>query len=335
MPVLPVPLIIALLLLGFLLHRLATRDTPVLLLALIGFCALQSATLAAVQYYGLSFLRVLQPLCATIIPAVAWLAFCQATAGTVRPRDIALHAVGPVAAALSLLIYPEALDTLIPIAFAAYGGAMLVTLSRGEDSLPYSRLENGGLSLLVWRVLAIALLASAATDIIIAARLASGDATVLLWLPSVFSSATLLILGALSLSHAIESHAPAPEASPPHSPEEEARDDALLARLEAYVAEHRPYLDPDLTLARLARKVRVPEKQLSAAINNRTGANVSRYINGHRVRHACALMAEGQSVTNAMLASGFNTKSNFNREFLRVMGQSPKAWLRSRVAASK
>ncbi|MEO1795292.1 MAG: AraC family transcriptional regulator, partial [Pseudomonadota bacterium] len=28
-----------------------------------------------------------------------------------------------------------------------------------------------------------------------------------------------------------------------------------------------------------------------------------------------------------MLASGFNTKSNFNREFSRVQGQSPTAWL--------
>jgi AraC-like DNA-binding protein len=28
-----------------------------------------------------------------------------------------------------------------------------------------------------------------------------------------------------------------------------------------------------------------------------------------------------------MLNSGFNTKSNFNREFLRVMGASPSEWL--------
>jgi AraC-like DNA-binding protein len=28
-----------------------------------------------------------------------------------------------------------------------------------------------------------------------------------------------------------------------------------------------------------------------------------------------------------MLESGFNTKSNFNREFLRVVGKSPSEWL--------
>jgi AraC-like DNA-binding protein len=31
-----------------------------------------------------------------------------------------------------------------------------------------------------------------------------------------------------------------------------------------------------------------------------------------------------------MLSSGFNTKSNFNREFLRVAGVSPSEWLRAR-----
>jgi len=32
-----------------------------------------------------------------------------------------------------------------------------------------------------------------------------------------------------------------------------------------------------------------------------------------------------------MFASGFNTKSNFNREFLRVIGASPRDWLKSRA----
>jgi AraC-like DNA-binding protein len=38
-------------------------------------------------------------------------------------------------------------------------------------------------------------------------------------------------------------------------------------------------------------------------------------------------MLDGENVTNAMLSSGFNTKSNFNREFLRVTGTNPRDWL--------
>lgn len=68
-------------------------------------------------------------------------------------------------------------------------------------------------------------------------------------------------------------------------------------------------------------------KQLSGAINRSTGENVSRFINNHRIAAACQALAQGDSVTQTLFASGFNTKSNFNREFLRVHGGPPKEWL--------
>jgi len=73
----------------------------------------------------------------------------------------------------------------------------------------------------------------------------------------------------------------------------------------------------------------VPVKQLSEAINKVTGKNVSRYINAARINEAKAVLSSGENVTSAMLSSGFNTKSNFNREFLRVAGVSPSEWLRA------
>lgn len=62
------------------------------------------------------------------------------------------------------------------------------------------------------------------------------------------------------------------------------------------------------------------------AVNRATGGNVSRYVNGWRIDHACGLIGAGQGITEVMLASGFNTKSNLNREFLRIKGQSPSEW---------
>jgi AraC-like DNA-binding protein len=70
----------------------------------------------------------------------------------------------------------------------------------------------------------------------------------------------------------------------------------------------------------------VPAKQVSGAVNRTTGDNVSRYVNGLRIAHACTLLRRGETVTSAMLGSGFNTKSNFNREFSRVTGQTPSGW---------
>ncbi len=330
MPVLPVPMIIALFLLGFLLQRVLTRQTDRALLVLIGCCAAQSALIAVVQYYGVSSLRVLQPLLATAIPAMAWLAFRQASAGRIVKSDVLLHLIGPVAALVCLALRPVLLDALIPVLFAGYGFAIGIALLRGEDSLPHSRLENGRMAVLVWVTLAVALVASAVSDVFIAIQLAGGRADVVLWLPSLFSSVTLLVLGALGLSHAIESQSSA-DTQIDYPVEDKARDAAIVDKLDAYIASHQPYLDPDLTLARLARKLLVPEKQLSSAINKGKGENVSRYINKHRVEHACELLQAGKSVTEAMLASGFNTKSNFNREFLRVQGTNPRDWLKSNI----
>jgi AraC-like DNA-binding protein len=87
------------------------------------------------------------------------------------------------------------------------------------------------------------------------------------------------------------------------------------------------FLDPDLTLSRLARRLQVPVKDLSNAINQICGENVSRFVNRHRIAHACELLKQGQSITSALFDSGFQTKSNFNREFLRLKGCSPKIWL--------
>ena len=87
------------------------------------------------------------------------------------------------------------------------------------------------------------------------------------------------------------------------------------------------FLDPDLTLSRLARRLQVPVKDLSNAINQICGENVSRYVNRHRIAHACELLKQGQNITSALFDSGFQTKSNFNREFLRLKGCSPKIWL--------
>lgn len=97
------------------------------------------------------------------------------------------------------------------------------------------------------------------------------------------------------------------------------------------MSERRLYLDPDLSLGQVARRLGVPAKILSAAVNRR-GENVSRTVNADRVAHAIGRIDAGASITAAMLDSGFNTKSNVNREFLRVTGVPPSRWRAQRRA---
>ncbi len=331
MPVLPIPMIIALVLFGFLVLRFVKHETHVTLLALIAVCAVQSAIIALVHYYGMSGIRPLQPILATVIPPVAWFAFSWASGGEGVPRGLLWHAIGPILAVLIFVLNPLLLDVLIPLSFTTYGVAMLARLRRGEDSLLHSRLESGTGPLLAWRIVAVSLIASAACDVLIAYGLAKGYSGILLWIPSFVSSISLLSLGALSLSHAIESRREAESPEPELSAEDITRDQAIIAQLEDYMQMRKPYLDPDLTLARLARKLVVPAKQLSSAINRVRQENVSRYVNRQRIEHACRLLASGAAVTSVIYDSGFNTKSNFNREFLRVKGMPPSQWNEDRA----
>jgi AraC-like DNA-binding protein len=66
---------------------------------------------------------------------------------------------------------------------------------------------------------------------------------------------------------------------------------------------------------------------VSSAVNRIHGSSVSQYVNNQRVSEACRLLAASdEPITRIMFDAGFLSKSNFNREFLRVTGLSPKTW---------
>jgi AraC-like DNA-binding protein len=115
-------------------------------------------------------------------------------------------------------------------------------------------------------------------------------------------------------------------------PVEEPNDQETLGAIQALMETKRPYRDPDLNLDRLARKAVLPARQISAAINRATGKNVSQFVNDFRIAEACSLLAEtDKPVTAIMLDVGFQTKSNFNREFRRVTDMTPVQWRQSRA----
>ncbi|BBE72747.1 AraC family transcriptional regulator [Oharaeibacter diazotrophicus] len=327
MPVLPVPMFVAVVFGYLALRILVLRDRPAAFAVLLGAIAIQAVILS----YRV-FLPI-QPVTAAMIPPLAWIVF-QVTA--VRPfdpgRDL-WHAAVPAFTLFTTLTAPLLLDVLIPTVFVVYAGALLWRLRAGADATPRLSLATGERPGLVWRAIAGALLFSAVGDVAMAAAMGAGADWLRPWIVVVLTVGNLLGIGLLTLSGVLaappaaaaeeEDETAVPAAT---APEIAAADAALMARIDALMAETRLYLDPDLTLARLARRLTLPAKQVSAAVNRATGENVSRLVNGWRVRHACARLDAGDGVTEAMLASGFGTKSNFNREFLRVTGMAPKTW---------
>ena len=87
------------------------------------------------------------------------------------------------------------------------------------------------------------------------------------------------------------------------------------------------YLEPDLSVQRLSRRLHVTVRALSVAINRTQDMNVSQYVNRFRMEHAADLLrGTDESVAKVMAQSGFLTRSNFYREFQRVYGCSPAAY---------
>ena len=322
LPTLPIPLFGALLPAFLCVSLIKTYRRITALAILVAVCTVQSALIALVMHFEMSALRWALPVLAASIPPLAWIALLYS--GLERGHRVWPHVMPPVLALFAIVVQPYALDVMIPLLFFAYGVAIFHTVSRGADTLPRLRIESGDASGRVWRWIGVALIASAFSDIAIIAAIVAGKPE---WQPLIVgfgSSSMLLLMGALSLSRSVSN---VPEGAGDTSDMVQVaseEDTQIIDRLDALMEQGRLYLDPDLTLTRLARRLGLPVKTLSSAINRVSGGNVSRYINARRIKAACAALEQGDSVTEAMLSAGFNTKSNFNREFLRITGKTPR-----------
>lgn len=105
-----------------------------------------------------------------------------------------------------------------------------------------------------------------------------------------------------------------------------AEDRALLRRFDEMLVETGLHADSALTVARAARRLGVPARALSSAVNRAGATNFSRHVNAYRVAHADRLLRETDlPVTEIMLEVGFVSKSAFNTEFRRITGTTPSA----------
>lgn len=107
--------------------------------------------------------------------------------------------------------------------------------------------------------------------------------------------------------------------------------DAELEELQRYgrqIRLARLYLDPNLKLLKVSRKLGIPMKQLSRVINSASDTNFNGFINEMRIEHAKNLLVENPSLTIVEVAqcSGFNSKSVFYDQFTRFGSCTPNAF---------
>ena len=110
---------------------------------------------------------------------------------------------------------------------------------------------------------------------------------------------------------------------------------AWRAKLLALMAEEQPWLEPELTLTEVAKRLRVTPGLLSKVINTGCGQNFNDFVNAYRVREAQRLLADPRfahySLVGVALESGFNSRSTFNRVFKKVTGRAPSELTRPKT----
>jgi AraC-like DNA-binding protein len=112
---------------------------------------------------------------------------------------------------------------------------------------------------------------------------------------------------------------PTPVAEEPHQ--------QLLEKLLAYMETNKPYLEPNVTVERLALRLQVSPKLLSSTINSQLHKNFFEMIGFYRIEEAKRQLADSQyrelSISEIMKNCGFNSKSVFNQAFKKSVGVTP------------
>jgi AraC-like DNA-binding protein len=89
----------------------------------------------------------------------------------------------------------------------------------------------------------------------------------------------------------------------------------------------KPFLNPQVSLADLSKKLSVSTKHLSQVINQSFSKSFFDFINTYRIQEVQQILKESKddklTVLEAMYEAGFNSKSSFNTAFKKETGQTP------------
>lgn len=299
----------------------------------LGLVAVVTVFVGLRSEYGIEALSRIQPHIAILIAPTLWLGFqsLASTTGSPPRQWLVVAVTGLVVGQLALFLPTAWSADLVVIGTNAICAILLARMLLQPPEAFVQVAPNKSRMTrvaLLFALLFIVLIVAA--DLTFVAVLSAGNAGVIQLLTGVSGViVAVVLLSALvgvplvlggNVRH--DSRDPATE-----TPLEE--DQGLLRKLDQLMAEQQMFTDPDLTLARLGRRLHCPARSVSKAVNRVHGENISRYINGFRVRHAAKLLTTTDlPVTDIMLEAGFQSKSSFNTEFRRLTGQTPSDYKR-------
>ena len=308
----------------------------------IMLCALMITVVGLRWTFDIALFRFLQPVLGASVPVAAWLCF----AGAHRSKPLSLlHCLGPVVVLVGSFsysyIWDGTIDLLLISLYLGYGCLLLKSSFNFPEHVRLSDVSN---VLLAERVAGFALLFSALVDGIISYDILLLNAQhtdlilsigylvlipVIVGAVVVVSTSTAPIQEQNQQQSDLTTATHLPEAIDVSSTSLEVDEEVtqIVAKFDALMKDHQVFKDPDLSLNRVARKLGIPARKISSAVNQTHHQNISKVINAYRIEHAkTLLMQSDEAITDIFLSSGFQTKSNFNREFSRITGQTPSEY---------
>ncbi|PSU45436.1 AraC family transcriptional regulator [Photobacterium frigidiphilum] len=343
----PVPFVVSMLL-GLLAITLYVRFSQQAKVAslFLGLCAATTAMVGLRWTFEIEAFSIAQPILASTIPIAAWYTFAHAS------RDQGFlptkHFIAPLLVAVSSATQPWLalpLDEVLTLIYVGYGIA-LIRFSTKETALINVSLGNWEGVKKAESIAGWMLIFSAFVDTFMSLDLTFNQGELSLY---ILTTAHLILLPVLSIAVVVVGiNTPVSEESqlhkmnsdseestrPPIMTKERAKE--ITSTLDARIRQDSLYLDPELTLSKLTRKLGVPAKQISIAVNQVHEQNISKLINEYRIEHAKhSLITSQDTITQIFMNSGFQTKSNFNREFSRMTGMTPSEYRKSSSEHSK
>lgn len=310
----------------FVLNRDMTLRPHQLFAGLIALYATQSLLTSLRWGYGIAGVAVLMALLAPVLPAVAYLAY-KTLSG--RQRGVRLWPLAIVGANwIVFATLPALIDALILMTYLGFGGLLLRLYFFGEDQLTLSPINDAREILIAMGLTGAALVASGLTDVYVIYDFIKNDGRNAGLILTFVQTAFVLAIG-VSAIFGRAAVVPQKEITAPPliAKDVTEADEDIMIRLECLFTRDGLHTKEDLSLRRLSRRLGVSDRRVSNAVNRIKHISVSQFVNEFRIKEACRLLREtDETILGISLAAGFATKSNFNREFSRVTGQTPSQW---------
>ncbi|MCX6214667.1 helix-turn-helix transcriptional regulator [Spirosoma sp.] len=146
------------------------------------------------------------------------------------------------------------------------------------------------------------------------------------WYPIYIPIAVLIYwLGLKGYIHTRQSPIAAPKVSATSIPDEAVR--KAIDLLTQAMQTNKLYLDPELTVEKVARHVQLPPKTVSFVMNQHLGKSFNAFVNEYRIeavkQQLISPVSQHLTLTGIAFECGFNSQATFQRAFKQLTGISP------------